>query len=388
VSAMHTGRRRQAGTLDLGLAVIVAGFGVVAARLAAPEPGALDPLAYGLLVGGALALAGRRRLPILVLLITTASVLAYAVLGYPEVPGVPVLVATYTAVQAGHRWLTVAVIGTGLTAGLLHTVGTGGSVAGAVGDSFVLKGWLLASGVLGEVTRKQRALAEQAERRAVDAEHARDETARRRAGEERLRIARELHDSLTHSISIIKVQAGVAAHLARKRGEEVPPALIAIQEASGEAARELRATLGVLRSTEHDPTASLDRVPSLVAGIDRAGVPARVTFTGDRPPLPPEIDGAAFRIVQEALTNVARHAAAASASVHIGFDADEVTVQVDDDGRATPDAEPVPGVGLIGMRERVTALGGRVRAGPRPGGGFRVWAALPVHPPRSLEGAS
>jgi signal transduction histidine kinase len=140
------------------------------------------------------------------------------------------------------------------------------------------------------------------EQRADEAERTKDETAHRRAMEERLRIARELHDSLTHSISVIQVQAGVAVHLARKRGEEVPPALLAIQEAGTDAVRELRATLGVLRSTEDGDGSGLGQLDSLVERARTAGLPVTVTVTGTQRPLPPGVDQAAYRIVQEALT--------------------------------------------------------------------------------------
>ncbi len=133
----------------------------------------------------------------------------------------------------------------------------------------------------------------EAEQRAEVAELTRDEAARRRAMEERLRIARELHDSLTHSISVIQVQAGVAVHLARKRGEDVPPALLAIQEAGADAVWELRATLGVLRSEEDGDGSGLSQLDSLVARARAVGLPVTVTVTGEQRPLPPEADQAA-----------------------------------------------------------------------------------------------
>jgi signal transduction histidine kinase len=206
--------------------------------------------------------------------------------------------------------------------------------------------------------------------------------------EERLRIARELHDSLTHSISVIQVQSGVAVHLARKRGEEVPAALLAIEEASADAARELRSTLGVLRAGDECDGSGLGQLDRLVARTRTAGLPVTVTVTGVRLTLPPDVDQAAYRIVQEALTNVGRHAGEASAWVHLGYSATCLTVQVDDDGTAgsglAPEVTGVrasgTGLGLMGMRERVSALGGRLSAGPRDGGGFRVQAELPVRP--------
>jgi signal transduction histidine kinase len=221
------------------------------------------------------------------------------------------------------------------------------------------------------------------EQRAEEAERTRDEAAQRRAMQERLRIARELHDSLTHSISVICVQAGVAAHLARKRGEEVPPALLAIQEASTDAARELRTTLSVLRS-EEDEFSGLGHLDGLVARARAAGLPVTVTVTGAERTLPPDVDQAAYRIVQEALTNVSRHAGLASTSVRLHYTPETLSVQVDNDGLSSStgtDAVLRPashGLGLIGMRERVTALGGRLHAGPQDGGGFQVRAQLPA----------
>jgi signal transduction histidine kinase len=228
------------------------------------------------------------------------------------------------------------------------------------------------------------------EQRAEEAERTKDEAARRRAVEERLRIARELHDSLTHSISVIQVQAGVAVHLARKRGEDVPPALLAIQEAGADAARELRATLGVLRSAEDGDGSGLSQLDSLVARARAAGLPVTVTVTGAERPLPAEVDQAAYRIVQEALTNVSRHAGRACAAVHLHYTPQALSVRVDDDGTGTvtgPGAatgtggRSGPGLGLVGMRERVSALGGRLQAGPQDGGGFQVWAELPARAP-------
>jgi len=218
------------------------------------------------------------------------------------------------------------------------------------------------------------------ERRAEEAVRTRDEAARRRAMEERLRIARELHDSLTHSISVIQVQAGVAVHLARKRGEDVPPALMGIEEAGADAVRELRATLGVLRSEDGDGS-GLSQLDGLVARARAAGLPVTVTVTGQQRPLPPEADQAAYRIVQEALTNVTRHAGHACASVHLHYTPEALSIQVDDDGQGTGTRPSGPGLGLVGMRERVSALGGRLQAGPQATGGFRVRAELPARAP-------
>jgi signal transduction histidine kinase len=244
-------------------------------------------------------------------------------------------------------------------------------------------GWVVAGGAMFVASRVWRLHLRDAEHRADEAERTRDEMARRRAVEERLRIARELHDSLTHSISVIQVQAGVAEHLARKRGEEVPPALAAIAEAGADAARELRATLSVLRSTEDGDGSGLGQLENLVARARSAGLPVTVTVSGAQRPLPPEVDQAAYRIVQEALTNVSRHAGQAHTSVRLQYSPEALIVQVDDVGLGKIGGNGEgrtagPGLGLLGMRERVSALGGRLHAGPRDSGGFRVQAELPA----------
>src|SRR5258705_3217491 len=218
---------------------------------------------------------------------------------------------------------------------------------------FYAAGWLISAGVMAVTFRMWQVHVHEVEQRALEAERTKDEVARRRAVEERLRIARELHDSLTHSISVIQVQAGVAVHLARKRGEEAPPALLAIHEAGADAARELRATLGVLRSEEDADGSGLSQLDGLVARARAAGLPVTVTVTGAQRPLPPEADQAAYRIVQEALTNVSRHAGRACARVHLHYSPDALSVQVDDDGASagtsTGPRPAGPGLGLIGM---------------------------------------
>ena len=248
---------------------------------------------------------------------------------------------------------------------------------------FYAVGWVISVGGMAVALGMWRLHLREVEQRAEEAERTRDEVARRRAVEERLRIARELHDSLTHSISVIQVQAGVAVHLARKRGEEAPPALLAIHEAGADAARELRATLGVLRSHDHDTSEDCDgsglgQLDGMLSRARSAGLPVTVTVTGTQRPLPPAVDQAAYRIVQEALTNTSRHAGQACASVHLHYAQDGLTVQVNDDGNGAGATSAGPGLGLIGMRERVSALGGRLHAGPGEGGGFQVRADLPV----------
>ncbi|HET6856570.1 MAG TPA: sensor histidine kinase [Streptomyces sp.] len=332
----------------------------------------LDALGYSLLVVGGLALGAGRRAPVAVLAVSGLCAVGYQAAGF-DVPAVAYLFAVYAAMRAGHRVVTlvasVALLLALPLAALVSLHDVGEAFARARGALEIA--WLIAAGAAGEALR-------QAERRADEAERTREETARRRADEERLHIARELHDSLVHQISIIKVQSEVAVHLARKRGEEVPEALLAIQQAGREATRELRATLEALRDDDTSPPRGLDAVAELVEGARATGLAARLTIGGRRHDVPAAVQRTVYRIIQESLTNIARHAAATTASVHIDYSPDALTVRIDDDGRTTPNAAPTPGVGLLGMRERVTALGGRLHAEPRSEGGFSVQAELPM----------
>ncbi|MFC7243040.1 sensor histidine kinase [Catellatospora aurea] len=363
-----------AGVTDAAIAAGVAAT-LLVAGLSGERP-ATDAglLGYALLVAGGLALVARRRAPVAVLVVTGLCAVGHQALGF-DVPAVAFLFAVYAAVRADHRAVTVAAAVTMLVAlplavfALSPDLSVGQALARSRGALEIA--WLVAAGAAGEALR-------QAERRAEEAERTREETARRRADEERLHLARELHDSLTHQISVIKVQAGVAVHLARKRGEQVPEALLAIEQAGREASRELRATLQALRDDGSTPPRGLDDVPELVARARATGLDATLTIAGGRRDVPAAVDRTAYRIVQESLTNVARHAAAMTASVRIDYRPDALAIRVDDDGAAVPGGAAIAGVGLLGMRERVTALGGRLRAEPRGGGGFTVEAELPV----------
>jgi signal transduction histidine kinase len=233
------------------------------------------------------------------------------------------------------------------------------------------------------VTRNRRAYLAEARARELAAEQRLAEEARRRATEERLRIARELHDLLGHHLSLINVQASAALH--RPDPARSEQALTAIKQSSRETLRELRATLGILRRDGEAPTApapALDRLGDLVTAAGRSGVTIRTELAGDRP-LPAEVDLAAYRIVQEALTNVTRHAGATAAVVRVRLEDDEVLVEVEDDG-AGPAG--VPGNGILGMRERARALGGSLTTGPGTDGGFRVCARLPLRAGRVPAG--
>jgi signal transduction histidine kinase len=331
------------------------------------------------------AVAVCRRHPVAALGVVTATMLAFHLRVHPGVSAAfPVLAVVYLAAWRGHR-SAAALAGVVFLGGFLardFSVAPAGRPGPQIVErTSLLLGWFVAANVAGLVSRQRRAYLDQVEQRALDAERTREEVALRRAGEERLRIARDLHDSLTHNISVIKVQAGIAVHLARKHGEEPSAALLAIQEASGAAMRELRSTLDVLRSPSDTDPVGLDRVGELADRTRAAGVPVRVTVSGRPRDLPVEVDQAGYRVVQEALTNVARHAGPATARIHVEYAPAELTVSVTDDGLASPVRPVAPGVGLSGMRERVTGLGGTLHAAPHDDGGFAVRATFPLGGP-------
>jgi signal transduction histidine kinase len=381
MNVRHRWARVPDAAQDLVVAVGVAAFVLANAATAPAGRTGLDPVGVALLLGGGLALSGLRRATAATLVVTTVCGFGYLLRGYPGVAAaVPVMIALFAAVRTGRPRAVVGLPFVALPAlviGDLAVAEVGTPPGLVVQDRFLLAGWLVASAALGGAFRQWGNYVREAERRAAEAERTREEAALRRAGEERLRIARELHDSLTHSISIIKVQTGVAIHLARKRGEPVPDALLAVQEASAEAMRELRATLEVLRDGDTGGS-GLDRLGELVERARSAGQPVALTVGGDERAVPSEVGRAAYRIVQEALTNVTRHAGPATAWIELTYGTDTLTVRVDDDGLGTGGTAGGTGMGLVGMRERVAELGGRLRTGPRPEGGFTVRAELPI----------
>jgi len=337
----------------------------------------LDALGVVLLVAGPVALLGRRRWPLATLLVVAAVTVLFYALGYPFGPAwLALIVAFWTSVTGGQRlaaWLTA---GLAIPAFVALTALFGRTPVPGLGGVVAHLGWLLVVLVAAEVVRARR-------ERVLEAARTRAEEDRRRAGEERLRIARELHDVLAHNISLINVQAGVALHLMDERPGQSRTALVAIKQASSDALRELRSVLDVLRQggdAPRSPTSGLDSLDGLVANAAAAGLEVRTRVEGTPRPLPAGVDLAAFRIVQEALTNVTRHAGPASATVLVAYGDDDLTVQVDDDGRGHPKPGGTPGGGngIRGMRERAAALGGDLSAGPRAGGGFRVSAHLPL----------
>jgi signal transduction histidine kinase len=368
-------------TLVLPLAV--GAFTVIGTfRAAEGQPFArpLDALGVALLLAGAVALLVRRRYPAGVLGIAAAAVWVYLGLDYPYGPVfLAGLVAMCSAVVSGHRRSAYLVTGAAFAALLvLHLVRNPGESPPLFGAG----GWLSSLAIVIAVCEWWRARRE----RLAQVRLAQEEAERRRGSEERLRIARDLHDSLGHHVSLINVQAGVALHLMDDDPEQARSALAAIKRSSGELLREMRATLGVLRGVDEGPprtpVAGLARLEDLLAENRSAGLPVELEVVGAQRELPPIVDQAAYRIVQESLTNTRRHAGPAHAHVRLEYADDGLLVQVDDDGLGAPvHTEPSGGNGLPGMRERATALGGTLTAGPRPGGGFRVDAQLPAPQP-------
>lgn len=366
------------------ITVFVLGGSRFAAEQQVGERAPLDTFARVLLVVAAGLLLWRRRYPVVVVFGTAAATMLYLGAGYPYGPVfVTFALGCFSAIVAGHRgaaWTALGLLWAGhvLVAHWLYRwLPPSNDDAASWGSEGVVAAWGIAIVALSEVarTRREQWARERAERA---------QAARRRADEERLRIARELHDVLAHSISVINVQAGVGLALLDSDPEQARTALTTIKAASKEALGEVRQVLDTLRTPGDAPRApapGLDRLPELVEQAARAGL--TVTVEGEPPNLAPGTDLAAFRIVQEALTNVVRHSGSRHARVHLEHgdrDGDGTTLRlrIDDDGPSTGADAGGSGNGLAGMRERAAALGGTIEAGPRPDGGFRVLAVLPL----------
>ncbi|MFI2504764.1 sensor histidine kinase [Streptomyces sp. NPDC018972] len=352
-----------------------------------------DALGWTLLLAAHVPLAWRRRRPLLVLLLALAPVVPYHALdnnhGAP-VAGTMVALYTVAATSTPRRTLLLGtvVIGTTLTVNALT------NPDGFV-ELFRITGWVVAVLVFGVDVRYYRQYVAAIVERAERAERTREEEARRRVAEERLRIARDLHDLLAHSITLIGVQTSVAAHVLaadpeRLDRETVAKALDDIAETCRTARGELRTTLEVLRdnggpSDTRGPLAGLDGVPDLVETARLAG--ARVDPTVRvASSVPPAVGAAAYRLVQEALTNAVRHAGPEPAvRVDLREEDGLLRLSVTDDGTG-PTPGTTPGFGLVGMRERARSVGGTLDAGPRTGGGFEVTATLPLTPATTREG--
>jgi signal transduction histidine kinase len=332
-----------------------------------------DALTIALVVAAAGSLAVRRLAPLPSLAGVVLAAAAYLVAGYaygPILVALPIALYSAGSHLPVRRSLPTAVLAS--VALVLTQVPAITSVA-ALLSLAVWHGWLLVPWALGAGLRVRR----------EDARRNREDAARRLAYEERLRIAREVHDIVGHGLAVINMQAGVALHVVDRRPEQARVALAAIKETSKGALDELRATLAVFRRPEESdgeprPAPGLRQVGSVVTAMAESGLPVRLEVTGRAVELPAAVDLAAYRIVQESLTNVVRHAGPASATVRVGYEPHDVVVEITDDGRARVNgATRGGGQGIAGMRERAAAVQGTLEAGPRPEGGFRVLARLP-----------
>ncbi|WP_443069015.1 sensor histidine kinase [Streptomyces sp. NBC_01278] len=348
-----------------------------------------EPFSLLLMVLGAAALVFRRRRTRTVLAVTIGLCLLELTTGEPRAPvAMSTVIALYTLASRTDRPTTwrIAVL---TMAGLTGVAMLAGPLPWYAQENIGIFAWTGMAAAAGDAVRSRRAFVDAIRERAERAERTREEEARRRVAEERLRIARDLHDVVAHHIALVNVQAGVAAHVMDKRPDQAKEALAHVRDASRSALNELRATVGLLRQSG-DPEAPTEPAPGLavldelVDTFRHAGLPVKVMVElgRERDPLPAAVDLAAYRVIQEALTNVRKHAGPEVRTevsvVRVGTSV-EVTV-LDDGGTAevAEDDGAGGGHGLLGMRERATALGGSCFTGPRFGGGYRVHAVLPV----------
>jgi MYXO-CTERM domain-containing protein len=375
--------------VDAVIAVAVTSFEVYVSQQAdswnphahqQPPPGMLALVLLGL--GGA-ALIARRRYPVAVLLVTLVTAIWAMELG-AKAAWFTVIVAFLTAVLARQRAAAIGSLIVGYIASVWPPWLIGQQNHTSVMFALVLAGGLLFLLVVAELIRIR-------SQRSAALDRSRTEELRRRASEERLQMARDLHDIVAHNIAVINVQANTALHLMDRQPERARTALATINDVSKQALVELRSVLGVLRDVDSGgiggapraPAPGLARLSDLVENAAAAGLAVCVEEDGLAAPLPADIDLTAYRIIQEALTNSARHSGGSAATVRLGYGDGALLVEVDDDG-APGRPGPVDGMasgsgrGIAGMTERAAALGGTLEAGPRPGGGFGVKAWLPV----------
>jgi signal transduction histidine kinase len=363
--------------LAIGVALAVALI-VVTPEAAGAARGEIDTGARVLCAVAGLALAFRRAFPLGQYVVAMGATLVYAAADYPGGPIFGVAFASALAMVAATEprvWMPAVLAGSALLVG---------AEAAVNGWSLHLLGlaavWIVGSVLFGEANRLRSAQLRTVEARAEFAERTREEEARRRVAEERLRIARDVHDVVGHSLATIALQARVAEHLLDRREDRARESMAAVRRLSRDALREVSAMLGVLREDDgaaaRAPAPDVEQLPRLVADMRAAGLQVELELSDG--PVPEVVGGAAYRIVQESLTNVVRHAGdGARARVRVIAGDQGVEVEVSDDGRgAVPGSQD--GNGLTGMRERAAALGGSFEAGGAPGGGFRVRALLPA----------
>ncbi len=341
-----------------------------------PPRHAPDVVAYALLATIAAALAFRRQWPVPVLVVTVAATSAYFLLQYPYGPiffGCALALYTVGRERAFSRALSIGLLAIAVIVIAEVARVSPDRLPTELAHIAAWQSWLLLPWVpIGAALREYRAL----QRRD------REEEASRAAFEERLRVAREVHDVVGHSLAVINMQSGVALHVLERRPEMAREALEAIKQTSKDSLEELRGTIAVFRqrdgSAARQPAPGLSQLDAVTSAMRESGLPVEVVVSGERREIPAVVDLAAYRIVQESLTNVLRHAGPTAATVSIRYEPEQLVVEVVDRGRARPGAAVDTGHGLTGMRERVEAVGGRLEAGPQETGGFRVMARLPL----------
>lgn len=348
--------------------------------------GAPSAAAYVIAAVSSVVLLGRRRAPVAILAVTTVCGMFVAPVGLLTTPlaVAPAVISAYSLTARSERRTAFALV---VACAALLTV-----VPPIVEDDLVWEdvsrlGTVAAAPIvaalLGRSSRHRRAYLDLVEERARVAEESRESEARQRVAEERVRIARELHDLVAHQITLANAQASVAAHVFDTRPEKARASLGELVETTRHALDELRATVGLLRQPDDAPDATepapgLGRLAALTESFRHAGLEVSVQVAGTARPLPPGLDLTAYRIIQEALTNVTKHASTAHAQVSLAWCDDHLAIMIADDGEPNPFlADRPPGYGLIGLRERLSVIGGDLTAGPRAGRGFVVTASLP-----------
>ncbi len=391
--------RRPAWFPDLLLALFVIGVQVQSAGIPMGAEPVTRPItdycytAYVLLALGGALLVFRRRAPVPVFVATGALTVVYFALDFPDrLSCLALFVATYTlaAHGTGRRPVLVAAAGTAVLALAWLIAAADVTPSAAIGWVFFRIGAAVLSITLGMSVRSRRIIAEDAHQRAVTAERLREKEATARVDAERLRIAREVHDTVAHAITIINVQAGVTAHVLDKRPDQARETLRIIEQTSSRALREMRAILGVLRGDDRRaPSPGLAELGDVLDVAGDAGLRITADLPGGDTPLPSAIEDTAYRIVQESITNVIRHVGPSAVTVSVVPGEQVVRILVRDDGGDGTAPLPRPdtagtGRGITGMRERCRLLGGDLTAQPRAQGGFEVVAHLPLEPAGAL----
>jgi len=374
--------REHPGALDSLLAASLFVGAVLSSAIPGPNDRAPGLTLYLLLALGTLPYAWRRRAPLAVLGLASIPAIAMTALGYSTaVIGAGLFLAAYT-VAAWSRTRVVAVAA-GFVVALIVAVVLVTPQSVPFGELATNAALFIGAFALGRSAHDRRRTLALLRERAELAERAQAEEAGRAVADERLRIARELHDVLAHSLGVIALQAGVGAHVIDTDPVEAKATLTAVAQRSRTALTEVRRILGALRENNDDagysPMPGLDAVGALADELTQAGLPVRVCVEGDRESIPAALDLTAYRLVQESLTNVVKHAGPARAEVTVRYQPDAVTIEVVDDGHPVAVARDRanPGHGQLGMRERVAVFGGSLTTGARAGGGYRVAARLP-----------